>query len=41
MRLKGYGKNQKKRKEYILQCRLLSAGVDVRRQIMMPDVLHS
>ena len=28
MRLKDYGKNQKKRKEYILQCRLLLAGVD-------------
>jgi len=29
MRLKDYGKNQKKRKEYIKQSGLLLAGVDV------------
>ena len=29
MKLKDYGRNQKKRKEYIYQSRLLLAGVDV------------
>ena len=30
MKLKNYGRNQKKRKEYIHPSRLLLAGVDVR-----------
>ena len=32
IRLKNYGRNQKKRKEYIHQSRLLITGVDVSKE---------
>ena len=38
MRLKNYGRNHKKRKEYIKQSRLLLAGVDVSKA---SGVLHA
>jgi hypothetical protein len=36
MRLKNYGRNQKKRKEYIKQSGLLLVGVDVSKANMVP-----
>ena len=40
MRLKDYGRNHKKRKEYIHQSGLLLAGGDVSKASMIPITKH-